>query len=403
MDERGKKNRQSLFELAMIIYTIKDILEPTELFRRPEWLDTLFVLAFLGVIAWKLLLEKYTYLQLVLMVAGAAMCTYTCVKGNYFYVLISYMCILGVRHVDLQAVMRKVGWIKIVAVGVHVGYYGICRVIMPSKIHYIWRNGVKRSSFFLSHPNTFSMVVLWATAALAYGYYKTINRGQIALLWGINLFFYCYTNSNTSLMVSTIIYGLMLLDKSKVKIDFGLNAAKYVFGMFSVLIPLFATAYTRLSGPLLSIYEWLNDFFTGRLLFGSYVYDVYGISWLGRSLYFPPKIYWHGHWFDEMVFDNAYLWMFVIYGYVYILILSVAFFLVGRKASNLEKIMMIGYSFYGIMEAYILSASHCFPLMFIGLYLYQWLDRDAKKNKSKYLEPKLVWKTERSDKHGGED
>lgn len=403
MDEKGRQNRQSLFELAMIIYTIKDILEPTQLFRRPEWLDTMFVLAFLGVIAWKLMLEKYTYLQLGLMAVGAAMCTYTCVKGNYFYVLVSYMCILGVRHVDLQAVMRKVGWIKLTAVGVHVGYYGICKVIMPSKIHYIWRNGVKRSYFFLSHPNTFSMIVLWATTALAYGYYKTINRGQIALLWGINLFFYCYTNSNTSLMVSTIVYGLMLLEKSNMKIDFVLRGAKYIFGLFSIFIPLFAAAYTNLSGPLLMVYDWLNDFFTGRLLFGSYVYDVYGVSWLGRSLSFPPKIYWRGHWFDEMVFDNAYLWMFVIYGYVYILILSVAFFFAAKKANNLERILIIGYSFYGIMEAYILSASHCFPLIFVGLYLYQWMDKMAEKKKIKLSEPKLVWKTERSEKHEDEN
>lgn len=381
MDKERKKNRQSLFEAALILYAIKDILESTSLFRRPEWLDSMFVLVFVVLIVWKLALQTYTFTRLIIMGVLGAMCAYTCINGNYFYIMISFLCIFAMQDVDLEQVIRKVSWVKLVLVGFHVVYYFICFVIAPGKIKYIYRNGVKRHYFFLGHPNTFSMFVLWTTIGFAYGYYKKLNRIQLGGLWFVNFFFYLFTNSNTGIMVSTIVYGLMILDKSGYQLKRILKSSKYIFGIFSIVIPVFVASYTRLSGPLLEVYNFLNSFFTGRLLFGSYVYDVYGISWIGKTIYFPEKTYWRGHWFDSMVFDNAYIWMFVIYGYFYLLLIAAAFFVIEKKTTKVEKILIIGYTFYGIMEAYIISASICMPLLLLGKYMYVMLEEKKEKER----------------------
>lgn len=388
MDKERLKNRQSLFEAAMLLYAVKDVLESTSLFRRPEWLDSLFVVVFLVLIVWKMALQTYTLLQIGVIGVLGAMCAYTCINGNYFYIMISFLCIFAMKDVDFAQVVKKVSWLKAGLLSVHVLYYGICKVISPGKISYIYRNGVKRSYFFMSHPNTFSMFVLWTTIGLAYSYYEKLNRIQIGALWMINLFFYVFTNSNTGLMVSTIVFGLMLLEKSGFGLHMILKSSKYVFAGFSIIIPAFTASYTKLSGPLLAVYDFLNDFFTGRLLFGSYVYDIYGISWIGKTIYFPEKTYWRGHWFDEMVFDNAYIWMFVIYGYFYLLLIAAAFILIEKRTTRVEKILIIGYAFYGIMEAYIISATICMPLLLLGKYMYQILEE--RKNKKNMPRKKLV-------------
>lgn len=377
MDQERKRNRQSLFEAALILYAVKDILESTRLFRRPEWLDTLFVLIFLALIVWKLALQTYTFWRLVIMGILGGMCAYTCINGNYFYIMVSFLCIFAMQDVDLEQAIRKVSWVKLALVGAHVVYYVICFIIAPGKIQFIYRNGVKRHYFFLGHPNTFSMFVLWTTIGFAYGYYKKLNRIQLGGLWFVNFFFYLFTNSNTGIMVSTIVYGLMILDKSNVSLKRTLKSSKYIFGIFSIMIPVFVASYTKLPEFLLKVYDFLNTFFTGRLLFGSYVYDVYGISWIGRTIYFPEKTYWRGHWFDTIVFDNAYIWMFVIYGYFYLLLIAVGFFLIEKHMNRVEKILVIGYAFYGVMEAYIISASICMPLLFLGKYMYLMLEKKA--------------------------
>lgn len=376
-----KKDSQTLFEMAMIVLAVKDMLEATSLFHRPEWVDSLLVLMFLFFICWKLALQTYTFVRLCFMGGLGALCAYTCINGNYFFMFLSYLCIIAMQDVDLAEAIKKPIIIKVCITVVHILYYAVVRVISPESITYIYRNGVKRSFFFLSHPNTFSMIILWSTIALAYIFYKNINRIHLGVFWFINLFFYLFTNSNTGIMVSTIVFGLMILEKSQIKLRGVPTVSKYIFGTFSVVIPAFVAVYPKLSGIFLEVYNKLNDFFTGRLIFGSYVYDTYGISWFGRTIFFPKKTYWRGHWFDEIVFDNAYIWMFVIYGYFYLLLMSMAFLLISKRTTIVEKILIIGYAFYGIMEAYIISASFCMPLLFIGKYMYQALDEKRQKKR----------------------
>ncbi|WP_455714723.1 hypothetical protein [Anaerosporobacter sp.] len=369
---KQKRLGQNLYEYGFVILAVKFLLDASSLFKRPEWIDTLLILSFFGVMIWKIALQSYTMTRLLVYGLMGVVCAYTCIKGNYFFILFSFLGIIAMQDVDLKEVVRKTSNVKIAILLIHILVYFVILLVTPDKIDYVYRNGIRRHYFFLGHPNTFSMLTLWTSMEYLYSRYDKLKVINLVVIWIINLLTYQFTNSNTGVLVTTIAVALSICDKKNVKriINMLKPLSKYSFAACSIAIPLFVASYTKFSGRMMGIFNSINDLFTGRLLFGAYIYDVYGFTLLGRTISFAPKIYWRGQWFDAIVLDNSYIWLFVMYGSLYLIILSIAFYLIAKSTSNIEKILIISYTFYGIMEAYIINAASCFPILLIGKYLY---------------------------------
>jgi hypothetical protein len=86
--------------------------------------------------------------------------------------------------------------------------------------------------------------------------------------------------------------------------------------------------------------------------------------------------------------------MFILYGYFYLLLISAAFIWLSDKTTVLEKVIIVGYSIYGIMEAYVISASICFPLLFLGKYLYLEIEERRQKVKPIRLKRRKITQRE---------
>jgi len=379
--------RQNLYEFAFMILAVKNVLDSSTLIKRPEWFDLLLITVFFGSILWKLALQTYTWGRILILTGFGMLCAYTCVKGDYFYIIFSFFGIIAIQDVDLKAVLKKTSRIKIILILIHVIAYFVIMIISPAKIHLVYRNGVMRHYFMLGHPNTFSMYVIWTSLEYIYARYEKFRIPNLLFVWFINAATYYFTNSNTGIMVATTTITLLILDKweKKKQIAFIKPVSKYCFIACAIFIPLLIASYSKLSGGMLVLFNVLNPFFSGRLLYGAYAYDVYGFSLIGRSIDFAEKTFWRGHWFDTIIFDNAYIWMFVMYGYLYLIVVSISFIWISKKTTTLEKILIIAITFYGIMEAYIINAAICFPLLFIGKYFYATIqEKKEKKLSSKF-------------------
>lgn len=133
----------------------------------------------------------------------------------------------------------------------------------------------------------------------------------------------------------------------------------------------------------------LNDFMTGRLLFGSFAYDTFGIAWLGNpGVYLGKTTYYQGFWVDTLVFDNTYIYLLVYYGALILPVFSIAFALIGKDKErdvkrNVTKILIIAYGLFAIMENYANNAVLCFPLLFIGEALYTKYEEVIEQKKMK--------------------
>lgn len=360
-----------LYLIAYMAIAIKGWIAYSEVFRQYQWISDIVLTAlFMIVIIYKIMVQDYSRKSLVMIAVWGLLCVYTYYKAHYYFLIASFFCIVGAEYVDFKKVLKVSCYSKIAFIGLHLFLFLIFLLFSPSSIHYSYRahSGIPRYTFLLSHANTFSMLFVWTIFEYIYVNYKKISNISIVICGFLIWFFYLFTDSNTSIITGAIVVILTLVTKNVKKDRYFLLdwISKYLFLICSVVFPFLVAVYTRLSGSLLSIWEKIDDVFTGRLLYGALVYDTYGYSLFGRTLYFAKKTFWRGHWFDGIGCDNTYVWMFVCYGYAQLLIFAVAFILINKKISIEAKIFLIAYAAFGVMEAYIINATLCFPLLFLA-------------------------------------
>jgi len=231
-----------------------------------------------------------------------------------------------------------------------------------------------RHYFFIGHANMFMAFVVWACIEYIYLNYNKIKPTHLIIIWLINIIFYAYTDSNTGMVIMTALTLLIAFDKINVNsTDRMLTIlAKYIYSFIALLFTFLATIYTRLGPVLRNVWQTLDNAMSGRIKYGAYVYDVYGVTFMGRQLNVPEKIYWDGRWFDKFYyFDNFYHGNLLQFGVIHIIISAITFAIIGSKMENREKIIIIIFSLYGIMELYVINIFICFALLIIGKYIYQ--------------------------------
>ena len=189
--------------------------------------------------------------------------------------------------------------------------------------------------------------------------------------------------------MSTICVTLFIVERAKPKQMAKLLTpiAKYAFAVCSIFFTVITVSFTSMPDGLRTMYLKLNDFFTGRLLFGAFAYENFGIAWLGNpAVHLSRKTYFEGFWVDTLLFDNSYIYLLVYYGAIFLPIFSIALIIIGSDKKvdvkrNVEKILIIAYAFYAIMENYAINAVLCFPILFVGTRLFDIYEENKLKKK----------------------
>ncbi len=387
--KQNKVLQQQLYTVAFVDLALKYMLEPSSLYVRPEWLDTLFLLVFFGCIGWKLLLQRFTKPMLLGIGITGVLFALVSFKMHYFFLLFTFCGVAAAQDVDLKKVFRITSVIKIIMILLHVFPYIVTAIISPEQIDYVYRDGVRRHYFYMGHANTFSMYVGWALLEFTYAFYEQLRKRDLLIIWGLNFIVYLFTDSNTSLIVMSICFIGFLLERAEPEKMYGILkfGSQYLFAFCAVFFTVITIFFTSMPAPLKKVYLVLNDLFTGRLIFGSFVYENFGVAWLGNlSVRLPETTFFEGFWLDTLVFDNSYIYLLVYYGAVFLPIFSLAFVIVGRDkrhdlARNVENVLLIGYSFYAIMEQYAINAVLCFPILFVGKRMYQMYEEKQRLKK----------------------
>jgi len=175
-------------------------------------------------------------------------------------------------------------------------------------------------------------------------------------------------------MLLGVVTVLIALDKLGKGVFDGLITitAKYGYIVFAALCVFLTTVYTRLDGTPRKMWDALDGFLTGRLWYGAYAYDFFGPTFFGRTLSgIPEKIFWQNRWQDAFyTFDSYYLGNLYIYGIINLVLTGIALVAFCRKMDTREKIIIIAFSVYAIMEAYVTNVVVCSALFIIGKYIY---------------------------------
>lgn len=376
-NDRIIKYQTQIYCISVGAIVLKALLSFSDLLQGvPGIVHSLLGAVFIAGLLYKIMVyQTYNKTNLIVIAAWGMACMITYSKAHYYYLICSYLCIIAAWNVDFKQVTKMLYKMKALYLSVHILFYLIAYYTNREMINFSYRAGDRsrpRHYFFVSHANTFTMLLTWTTLEYLYSEYERLSYKKIAAVWFVNVFFYLFTDSNTGILVSTITVLCLVGIKAKNRIGekFVNWGAKYLFLLFSILFPAMMVVFPKLTGAARELWLAVNDMFTGRLLYGACAYDMAGWTLFGKVMELSGKIYWQGFWFDGMGCDNTYVWMFVCYGYIQLLIIAAALMILSKKASVQDKIFIIAYAIYGVMEAYIINATFCFPLMLIGKYLF---------------------------------
>lgn len=383
-DEQKQNFGEIVMIIACVVSVLKNMIDSSELLKpQLHMLSKVFLVIFFVCIVYKIFIQKYTFLNLIILLVLGAICAYSNLTLKYYSFFYSYIFICGLQNVDINKILKASIVTKSIMLSIHIIMYFILFFMKPEVIVFFYRNGIERQSFFFGHPNTFTAFLAWTCLEIIYVYYKKLKVWHYLIIELINVVFYYFTNSNTGTIVVTGVIILSLLRSRNIKIlEKTLSVlSKYGFLFASIFFYIIVRIYPLLKGNGIKLWENFDKALTGRLMFGAYTIDLYGITWFGRFLNTPSKSLWRGHWLDTIYFDNSYFEYMFRMGAIFLIIISLALIIYNSKMTYMDNLLICALIYYGVMEGYIINVFICFPLMLIGKFILEKKEEELRELK----------------------
>lgn len=179
------------------------------------------------------------------------------------------------------------------------------------------------------------------------------TKMYLILLIGTFMFYY-FTDSD-ALAFILLIPIFSYLDKNLKFIQLRKLATRYSF----LILWIFTFLLIHIKGIL---YVFFNQLFTGRLYLADLAFSEYDLTWLGQKVEMFRGITIGKDW-SFLVVDNAYAYLSIYFGMLYLVLLCVAF-IFNRNITNARvQVCIIMYAFAALAENNILSPYMIFPAL----------------------------------------
>ncbi len=371
---------ESIYNLAFLCGVLKAMFAFSELITNKGFFNVVFNVAFFAIMTYKLFfLQKYTVAQIITLIITGLACIFTDFAIYRLVYIPAFLMIAATQGIDFKKSMKFMWKVQAFILAIHVMIYPIMYNFFGDRVGITVRGFNEdnriRHQFLFSHANVFSMLLLWTIFGYIYANFEKLNKKRIFACWGINAFFYLYTNSNSGMIILSIVSVLLIIrdlvgEKFNVVLLF---LSKYLFIILAVFFNIMMVSYPQLTGNLREKWKEIDSFFTGRLKYGAYVYAKKGFTIIGRNLNISSKIkeYWEGFWIEGLPADNMYMFFSVWYGLFFTFLIAFLFWRYSQYATTAEIIIIIAYSLYTMMESYIIYTQFCFALLLLMRYVWK--------------------------------
>lgn len=280
--------------------------------------------------------------------------------GNYGFLVTIIVC-LAAREKELDKILRFIYQFELAFLVVHTIAAAFLDLV---GVHALEMNiyGVIRYSFGFAHPNTFSIYLFNVLLLWSWLNYEKISGRHIVIIFLIAVVAAIFTKTRTSFLTSILFCLLVLVSKSKYSIKKGLNGiAKFIFPLCAAST--LAAVHLYLANNALILL--LNALLSSRIKLGAYALSHFGYSVLGQDIS-RYEVVWDTEWrLNGFTFDNLYTFLAFNQGIVWILLLSLAFYLLAKKNNLKTSVFIIIWTLYGITEVHGLNGFRCFPIFLI--------------------------------------
>lgn len=292
---------------------------------------------------------------------------YTCVTLGLYDLLVTVVAVCLLIDEDLEGYISLMLKIQAYLILGHIVVAGFLTLIRKGDAFWIRTDNRLRFRAGFNHPNVLSCYILSCMLMFAWKRFRRITANQFGWMVLITALTFAMTRSRTGLLLNLFLLLLLFLTQNEhaliVKL---LNPVLLV--LFPGLTALFFWAQKHfVSGNSISLF--LDDLLTGRIKYAAYAYLRSGTSLLPRYLDYADSrvVSWSPEWnLNTFTFDNLYSFMFIQMGLIWIVITTVLIVFVCKRFDFRNKVFILMWVLYAIVEVHGLNCFKFFPLLLLS-------------------------------------
>lgn len=291
----------------------------------------------------KILTDKYTKKEFIFIIVSMIIGLSTFIVTKRPTLLLTVLCLIGMKNVSVNDTFKKMYYVRFFTffLVITLAFIGI---LDNTKIE-MWRNGGNsiRYSLGYGHPNTLHMTFFILVALYIYNRYDKLKNIEYIVLIALNFFIYHFSVSRTGMIITLLLIVLTIVSKLKFK------AIQNIIIKIPVIIFIALLLISFITGLLyekVDIMDEVNKLFNGRVAYSNYYLETYGFSLFGHNIQNDRNA----------LLDNGYLYMYIQFGIVGFLYLTMLYFKIFKKIKkdkDLRKaILTICFLIYIFTESF---------------------------------------------------
>lgn len=332
-------------------------------------LETLFLVAGLGVLMIKICLDDFTKKQWCIIVVLVSIGCMIFLASGEMNPVSFIIVIFSMNKVQLEQVVKLFFWMSLIS---FIGIFLLCKMgVLYDDIYYFTRPGViiARHSYGFGHPNQMFLRLFIICVIYITYYGKRHSIWKLLGMIAISLLVYRSTNSRTGFLCTIIFFTLYLFiykgsEKIKDIVSRGMIVIYYIM-IFLSLCFIFVSD---------SLVMQLDQLISGRITLTNSFFSTHPITLFGTSKELTKGF----------VLDNSYIYILAHYGIVFftIYIFAIGYLLhIAYKEKQTYIILLICVlHVYAFMERVIINPMFNYCIIFIGILLMSHLKK-TKRNK----------------------
>lgn len=359
-----------LVKAAFIVLIVKVMATASRIMPWNSYLDNLCIVFAVGVMLAKICTLTFEFKKLIMLAAAALLTLYTCVALKQYDIFITVIVICLVMNEDLDEYITLMLKTQAIIIIGHIIVSG-SRSLIGEGADY-WRMTGDRLRFNggFVHANVLSCYIMSCTLMFAWKRFGRITANQFAWMLCITVLAYIASRSRTGLMLNLVTLLIIFLAQKENQLA--------VKGTNALLPPLFPA----LTALFFLMQKWyvagnrvaviLDKLLTGRIKYAAYAYIRSGVTWLPRYLDYADSgvVSWTEEWnLNTFTFDSMYSFLFIQMGIVWVGLISLLIAVVCRKFDFKNKLFILIWVLYAIVEVHGLNCIKFFPLILLSTLL----------------------------------
>jgi len=359
-----------LVKTAFIVLIVKVMASSSVIMPWNSFVDNVCIAFAICVLLAKVSRLTFTLGKLIILAFMSLVTMYTCLSMRQYDLMITLVAVCLLIDEDLDAYVSLMFKTQAFILIGHVAVAGFLSLIGEADSYWIMTDDRLRFTGGFTHPNVLSCYTLSCMAMFAWIRFGRITSNQFSWLLCISVLSYALNRSRTGLLLNLFLLLLILVAQNEKQIV-EKTISIILFYIFPVLTAVVFWAQGQFqSGNRIALF--LDELLTGRIKYAAYGYLRSGLTWLPRYLDYVDTgvVGWTPEWrLNTFTFDNLFSFIFIQMGMIWIGIITVMIAVVCKKFSLRNKVFILIWVLYGMVEVHGLNCFKFFPLILLTTLL----------------------------------